>query len=252
MYGDDTPGELIEISWIGGGVAACTEPMLEMSYELIVTGPGGIDHTIAEGSCAECTELVAVDTGYTCVQSASSNCSGTWYIRKQSTFLAPPTSSWTTVSAGCTAAGSELNCLRSATAGTAALFNGAPLVACDLSSGVSDGTCVTLPDGVAMPELDVLAIEKIRATHFSGGVDQDNTKGLFYSSTTDSQLERIFELGMRDPSDFVFNESTGKYVKSFPLTGVGFRSIKYGDGLPSSSVSLVISKYGQVASMYPE
>ncbi|MGC8918363.1 hypothetical protein AB7952_04245 [Streptomyces sp. PG2] len=249
VYGSGSPGELTSLVWTGTATVTCTAPMLEITDTLIATDPQGVDHVIAEGACAECADLVGSNAGYVCVQSGTtSNCAGTWYLRKEVVVRGQPGSTWPTVGTGCSAAGAELTCTRSAVAGTAHLFNSAPLAAC-LPSGPSQSGCVELPDGVEMPVLDAWAIAGIRKTHFAGGSKVDDTKGLFLPGVTDSQLETIFEAGLKDSHSFEANEFY--YEKTFPMTGVGTSSVEKGSG-PSISVTLVIDAYGTVVSMYPQ
>ncbi|MGW7674452.1 hypothetical protein ACWGJX_46660 [Streptomyces sp. NPDC054775] len=238
--------------------------MAQLKYELFAVDPQGVEHTIAAGNCVGCATLVAANTGYRCIQnfSAGSNCAGAWVIRKTSVYTAPPGNTWTSMYPGCTAAGVVLTCTASSPAGTARLFNDTPPTECPAGvttpeqsrldsslSAVADENCVQLPDGVEMPELDALAISNIRESHFPGGAKADSTKGLFFSSITDSQLEGIFQAGLKYPStSFVRGEFY--YEKSFPVANVGARSVDSGGG-PSYSIVLVIDAYGTVITMYP-
>ncbi len=77
-----------------------------------------------------------------------------------------------------------------------------------------------LPPGMKkVPRLDLRAIKDIRATHFPGGSAVDETKGLFKDTITNTDLQTIFEKGLKDPGDWTENDH-GYYEKSFSHTGV--------------------------------
>ncbi|KUF16028.1 hypothetical protein [Streptomyces silvensis] len=106
-----------------------------------------------------------------------------------------------------------------------------------------------LPCGVELPELDDRALDNIRDYHFPGGTMTNRTKGQFHAEMTDSDLQAIFEKGMNDPKDFVENKDR-YFEKEFSYTGAGYSSAVRG-GNTTDTVMLVISKYGDVITMYP-
>ena len=104
--------------------------------------------------------------------------------------------------------------------------------------------------------LSLKAINGIRDYHFPGGSQADDTKGLFLTKITNRDLATILDVGLRDAGPWAQN-ARGYYEKTFAYTGVGNRSIKYGSGLPSTKVTVVVEgqpdNYGvvDVVTMYP-
>ncbi|MFD9812862.1 hypothetical protein [Streptomyces sp. NPDC059080] len=100
-----------------------------------------------------------------------------------------------------------------------------------------------------MPELDYRALKDLHDYHFPGGSEVDSSKGLFRPDLTDGELEAVFNAGLRDAGTFKPNASF-YYEKTFPYSGIGTSSATNGGG-PSSQVTLVIGKHGDVITMYP-
>ncbi|MFD0376946.1 hypothetical protein [Streptomyces sp. NPDC127112] len=124
----------------------------------------------------------------------------------------------------------------------------APTSVKQAAAGLDPNQC-KLPKGVMMPELDKRALKDMREYHFPGGGQVDRTKGLFKPNVTDSDLEKIFEEGMKHPNPFEENADF-YFEKTFAYSGVGFTSEMAGS-LPATRITLVISKYGDVITMYP-
>ncbi|WP_327110883.1 hypothetical protein OG206_00175 [Streptomyces sp. NBC_01341] len=268
-YAAGSPGELAQVAWVGGATATCTAPMLAMSYQLSAIDPQSVSHPIAVGSCAGCAALTAANTGYTCLHNrqAGTDCSGAWQISAKVTYQAQPGSTWTSVGANCSVAGPLLTCAASVPAGTAKLFNLPSLPDCSTTAATATTAapaagsmqriaavtaCYNLPPSKIFPYLGDVAIDvNIRPYHFPGGTHVDDTKGLFFSSVTDSDLAHIFEAGMMDQGNWTLN-SSNYYEKTFPYSGVGVRSVKFGNSLPSTQVTLVVSKFtDDIITMYP-
>lgn len=240
--------------------------MLEISYDLFAIDPHGVPHPIANGSCGECAGLTAVNTGYTCVQDreAGSDCSGAWRVSTEITYEAQPGSTWVGLGPNCSAAGPLATCAASNSAGTAKLFNLPSLPACSPTATAASATpdplhdviaaasCYNLPPSGVFPWFGDTAIDvNIRPYHFPGGAYVDNSKGLFLSSVTDNDLAHVFEAGMTDAGSWKLNASN-YYEKTFSYSGVGFRSVDFGGGLPSTKITLVVGKFGdEVITMYP-
>ncbi|MEU7151266.1 hypothetical protein AB0B15_25060 [Streptomyces sp. NPDC045456] len=106
-----------------------------------------------------------------------------------------------------------------------------------------------LPCGVDIPELDDRALADIRKYHFPGGSMTNAGKGQFHAGMTDDELRAIFEKGMHDAAEFKENKDF-YFEKQFSYTGAGFSSEARG-GNASDTVMLVISKYGDVITMFP-
>ncbi|MFI5999921.1 hypothetical protein ACIA98_05815 [Streptomyces sp. NPDC051366] len=119
-----------------------------------------------------------------------------------------------------------------------------------LSSAAFDPEKCDLPEGVKMaPEFDELGVDNIRGSHVKGGSKVDDSKGLFHDDITDAQLEELFEKGMNDPAKFTLNKDN-YYEKTFNQSGVGFASKNMG-GHAATKITLVISAWGTIITMYP-
>ncbi|WP_206506631.1 hypothetical protein [Streptomyces chrestomyceticus] len=106
-----------------------------------------------------------------------------------------------------------------------------------------------LPCRVDIREPDDRTLDDIRKYHFPGGSMTNSSKGQFQAKMTDADLREIFEKGMRDPA--YFKEDKNFYFeKEFSCAGAGFSSEARG-GNPTDTVMLVISKYGDVITMFP-
>lgn len=81
------------------------------------------------------------------------------------------------------------------------------------------------------------------------GAAIDSTKGLFNADLMNSDLARVFDVGLRDAAPFTENANF-YYEKTFNCAGVGRSSANSGGG-PATRITLVISKYGDVITMYP-
>lgn len=115
--------------------------------------------------------------------------------------------------------------------------------------------CYNLPPTGDIPLLSLRAITNIRNYHFEGGSNADGTKGLFYSTLTNSNLTKIWETGMVDAGSWKLN-SSNYFEKTFTFTGAGIQSPLYGAGAPATKVTLVVEQYGaggysEVVTMYP-
>ena len=103
--------------------------------------------------------------------------------------------------------------------------------------------------------MSLRAINNIRDYHFEGGKGADDTKGLFYSTLTNNDLQKIWETGMASTDKWKLN-SSNYYEKTFAFTGAGIQSPVYGNGAPATKVTLVVEKYGngqfsEIITMYP-
>ncbi|MEU7178321.1 hypothetical protein [Streptomyces celluloflavus] len=252
-------GELTSLDSIPavGGVE-CTAPMSLISLDVLVTDPQGQVRPLAGGACTYCSSAPASAIPYTCTQGNGQNCSGKWVAGYQATLQLPAGAHWGSVTEGCSIQGTSAVC-EGIQPKVIPLFNTPKPPVCPeapaaigalarpTASAADD--CIELPDGVTLPELDYLSIQNIRAFHFPGGKNVDDSKGLFNKDLTDGQLEKIFNAGLRDSMPF---EKNGRsyYEKTFNYSGVGTSSAQKGS-LPSTQIALVISKHGDVVTMYP-
>ncbi|WP_405948769.1 hypothetical protein OG588_21845 [Streptomyces prunicolor] len=239
------------MNWVGGATIACTPAMLEIQYDQWVTDPDGVSHYIAAGDCVECSSLVPVNTGYSCVQEAN-DCSGVWLLTKESVYVAPPGTTWTSATSGCEISGQTAVCQKTVTAGTAYLFNNTQPVRC--TATVTSG-CVNLPsDMQAVPHLTDKSISDIYTYHYT---DDDTTaaaeKSTFLAGTTPSKLQKIFLYGLNDnTSSWQLNED-GYYQKRFVYTAyVGSTSALNGAYLTQNVLVSVSKISGDVITMFPE
>ncbi|MET7485419.1 hypothetical protein [Streptomyces sp. NPDC005538] len=250
-YTAETPGYLTAVNWVGGATVECTPAMLEIEYSQWVTDPEGVSHWIATGDCVECSSLAAVDAGYSCIQDVS-DCSGVWLLTKESTYLAPPGTTWTSATSGCTISGQTAVCEKTVTAGTAYLFNGSQPTRC--TDTVTSG-CVKLPsDMQAMPHLTQKSIDDIYDIHYTGdGTTAAADKSTFLTGTTESKLQKILQYGLNDnTSSWVLNDD-GYYQKQFTYTDyVGSTSQLNGSYLTQNVLVSVSKISGDVITMFPQ
>ncbi|KAF9263750.1 hypothetical protein L218DRAFT_958898 [Marasmius fiardii PR-910] len=225
------PWELAHIDWTGGGTASCTIPMVSISFNLWAIGPDGRQNTIASGRCAGCTSLNAVNTGYECQQGLE-DCDGSWKISVEVIFIAPPPNVFDSATGICVPSGSAAVCTETVDVGSAPRYN------------------VVLPEGFEMPQLDARAIADIRANHYvrADGTVGDPSKGVFNSLIDDSDLETIFENGLKDSSPWGVATEPNYRIKTWPLAGMGTKSL---NGPLSTGMALVIDAFGSVITMYP-
>jgi hypothetical protein len=101
-----------------------------------------------------------------------------------------------------------------------------------------------------MPVLDERAIDDIRDFHFPGGSSVDASKGLFRADMSDTELRKVFMTGLLDDASFVENEDF-YFEKTFDYPNAGVRSQTGGGGV-ANRVTLVISKFSDVITMYPQ
>ncbi|KAH9478014.1 hypothetical protein JR316_0010249 [Psilocybe cubensis] len=226
------PNQMQSLAWTGTGNIECSSPMLEMSMSIFAIDPSGTQHVIGSGSCAGCADLPVLTTDYICQQAEQGGeCAGEWSVAYEATVEAPPDSEFLSGSGSCVAEGVLLSCEQTAVIGTARPYENA-----NLPPGYVDNV-----------ELDPIAIEDIRDFHFKGGARQDNSKGLFFDTITDSDLEAIFERGLLDTSEWT-KSNTGNWKRTFPYSGVGVTS---GGGAANFIDIFITPIGGTVASMYP-
>ncbi|MGC4744308.1 hypothetical protein ACLQ28_01400 [Micromonospora sp. DT201] len=79
-------------------------------------------------------------------------------------------------------------------------------------------------------------------THFEGGSNQDNSKGLFLPTVTKRGLAIIFDAGLKDSGPWILN-AKGYYEKTFAYGNVGKKSLQYGNGGAADYVTLVVSRF---------
>ncbi|PPQ78286.1 hypothetical protein CVT25_011747 [Psilocybe cyanescens] len=227
------PNQLQIIAWTGTGSITCSTAMTVMSMSIYAIDPSGTQHLIGGGtSCVECAELVASTDNYACQQAEfGGKCAGEWSVAYEATVEAPVDAPFDIGTGTCVAEGIQLSCEATAVAGTAQPYRNA-----------------NLPEGyVDDIELDKGAIKEIHDYHFKGGIHQDNTKGLFLPTVTDSDLEAIFERGLLDTSEWTQSD-TGNWKRTFPYAGVGVTS----GGNPASFIDIFITPAGgTVSTMYP-
>jgi hypothetical protein len=267
-YSSGTPGMLTGITWSGTGTSGCTIAA-SISSTISAIDPQGASHVIAAGSCAGCTSSSVVNTGYSCTQGVNGgvNCAGAWQLSYTAIFQVPTGYTFTSASGVCVAAGSVLICTATVPAGVAYLFNSPVLPACPTAvaavssvrvlAAASTPACYNLPPNGALPVLWLRNITDIRDSHFPGGVKADPTKKtLFYPKITNTDLQRILEAGLKDPSGWT-DSSGGYYEKTFPYAGAGTLL----DGSPATRIVIVVAKYpeqapdgtkmAEVITMYP-
>lgn len=226
------PNQMQSLAWTGNGNIECSTAMLEITMSIYAIDPAGTRHVIGSGSCAECAALPALTENYVCQQTEfGGKCAGEWSVAYEATVEAPPESLFESSSGSCVAEGVQLTCEATAVIGTARPYDNA-----NLPPGYVDDI-----------ELDEAAIEDIHDFHFQGGINQDNTKGLFLPTVTDSELESIFERGLLDTSEWT-QSGTGNWKRTFPYAGVGVTS----GGKSASFIDIFITPAGgTVSTMYP-
>ncbi|MDX3361751.1 MULTISPECIES: hypothetical protein [Streptomyces] len=234
-----------------------------MSVQISVTGPDGASHLVGQGDCALCSSIPVVNTGYICVVGSANLCDGAWSATLVLTYQAPAGQQWGS-GGNCVAAGSQLTCtLTAPSAGVFPLYHLSGSACATRSVAKADGVapaessdCYNLPPSNALPLLDLKAINDIKKYHYQGGSAVDGSKGLFYSSVTNTQLQQIWEAGMKDTGSWTRN-AAGYYEKTFPYSGVGIQSPDFGNSLPATKVTLVVEAvndgdgYSSVVTMYP-
>jgi hypothetical protein len=260
----ETPGYLKAVNWAGGGTVTCTPTMLLMQYKQYATNvPSGTSAWIAEGECAECSFLSATNLGYSCIQDSQTftDCSGEWQVTKESLYEAPPTFTWTSASSGCVIDGQILECTKTATAGTASLFNGTPPTACGTSPTTG---CVNIdPNMKVVPFLTEKAIDDIYSIHYMdipNDIEPAYDKSAFYAGTTPSQLQSILLDGLKQDGAGWQNAASGYYEKHFSYksisgqlgVNVGVKSELEGGGDTSNVVIVANGVTGEVVTMFPE
>jgi hypothetical protein len=260
-----SPTMLTGIVWTGSGSASCTIAMASISYTVFAVDPQSGSHTIAAGSCTGCSQATAVSTGYTCTQgtAVATNCAGPWQYGYRAVLTAPSGWTFSSGTGSCTAAGTVMTCTATGYLGNAPLF-GPTASACTTATNTvtrqpsiaAAAACYNLPPSGNV-QLDLEAIKGIRGSHFPGGSKADNTKGLFLSTITNRDLGKIVDTGLKDTGPWTLNASN-YYEKTFPYSGVGNRSITFGNGLPSTKVTIVVAKFADpdtglvdVITMYP-
>ena len=256
---------LTNIKWAGSGIATCTIPMARISYKIVARPTENpIDHTIAAGSCTGCSQVTARNSGYTCVQGATidANCSGDWGAAYRVDITPPPGKTFTSTSGSCFPYLKGATCYAAGPQGVAPLFaaSSSPCKATATNSArqtlaAAGAACYNNPPSGSVM-LSLKAINEIRDYHFPGGSRVDDTKGLFLDKVTNRDLANILDKGLQDSGPWVLNKSN-YYEKTFAYSGVGNRSSKYGKGLPSTAVTLVVEKFADkygvidVVTMYP-
>ncbi|MFC9287036.1 hypothetical protein [Streptomyces sp. NPDC057052] len=215
-----------------------------------MTDPQGAPHLVASGAGSP------VNTGYVCSQSTT-NCVGAWSAKFTITFSAKPGSTWPG-SSNCVSSGAVQTCTFGGPSGTVPPVQIPQYTSCPESAGrtlFADTPCYNLPPSGEIPLMSLRAINNIRDYHFEGGKSADDTKGLFYSTLTNSDLQKIWETGMMSTDSWKLN-SSNYYEKTFTFTGAGIQSPRYGNGAPATKVTLVVEQYGhggysEVVTMYP-
>ncbi|KAF4613833.1 hypothetical protein D9613_007988 [Agrocybe pediades] len=233
-FSPDFPNQLQFVSWVGAGDVFCDLPMTSISLTITASNTLGESSLIADAvPCDECSELDAESTNYFCQQAEfDGTCSGDWSVSYEAVIEAPVGSEFDFATGSCVPAGPILTCAESAVLGTARPYENA-----------------NLPDGyVDNIQLSPTAIANIRATHFRGGAKVDSTKGLFDPTTTDAQLEDIFEKGLLSSNGWTETELLD-WQKVFVYPGIVGVDNK---GNITSTVTLRITRSGGVVStMFP-
>lgn len=251
-YSAEVPRPLTALAWTGTVNASCTGTNpVSISTRIEVTDPQGIPHLIASGAA------VPISTGYVCSHQGSSNCAGAWTAKFTLTFSAKPGSTWPG-GGGCTASGAVLTCTFGGSVGTFAPARVPEHTICAnpaTAALLADIPCYNLPPSGDLPLMSLRAINNIRDFHFQGGANADGTKGLFYTSLTNSDLQKIWEAGMTSSGSWKLN-SSNYYEKTFDYAGAGIQSPVHGNGAPATKVTLVVERYGaagysEVVTMYP-
>ncbi|KAG7098155.1 hypothetical protein E1B28_000125 [Marasmius oreades] len=228
------PWDLNTINWTGGGRATCTIPMVSISYNLFSVSPDSRKHTIADGKCPGCANLVATNTNYKCTQGLD-ECDGDWKVGYNVIFEVAPPNVFNTGWGSCVVAGATATCTETVDVGTAPKYN------------------LVLPEGFTnAPLLTPMAIANIRNDHFvrPDGTVRDTSKGVFDSSKTDADLQWILEQGMKDPAPWGPATAPTYRLKHWGLAGQGRKSLN-SPPFNSDGMDLVIDNGGNVITMYP-
>lgn len=250
-YSTEAPRPLTAVAWTGTVNSSCTgSNPVTISTSIQVTDPQGASHLVASGSGSP------VSVGYICSQ-AVTNCAGAWSAQFTITFSAQAGSTWPG-SSTCIPSGAVLTCTFGGSSGYFPPVQVPEHTTCSESTStvlLAAASCYNLPPTGDIPLLSLRAINNIRDYHFEGGSNADDTKGLFYSTLTNSDLTKIWEAGMTDTGDWQLN-SSNYYEKTFAYSGAGIQSPLYGAGSPATKVTLVVEQYGaggysEVVTMYP-
>jgi hypothetical protein len=105
-------------------------------------------------------------------------------------------------------------------------------------AAASAPACYNLPPNEALPVLWERNLKDIRDSHFPGGKKVDTSKSLFHSNISNTDLQRILEAGLKDPSTWTGSSSGLYFQKTFPYAGVGDRS----NGSPATDILILVSK----------